>query len=157
LREADRVSGAAWAWFAVAVALGVAEITTLTLAFAMVAVACALAGVAAAAGAGIAVQVPVAVGTGLAGLLVVRPVVRRHLTSTGDTPPTGIRALIGAPAIVVSSVTGHSGQVRVGGELWAARLAASADDEEHPLVAGTRVWVASVDGATVTVYPSELT
>jgi membrane protein implicated in regulation of membrane protease activity len=151
------VSTAAWIWFAIALVLGVAEVATLTLAFGMVAVATTAAGIAAALDAPVAAQSAIAVVGGCALLLVVRPVVRRHL-ATSDDLPTGIRALIGSSAVVTVPVTGHGGQVRVRGELWAARLAVETFGSSTPaLPEGAHVTIAAVDGATVAVYPTELT
>ncbi|HVU71754.1 MAG TPA: NfeD family protein [Mycobacteriales bacterium] len=144
---------AAWIWFAVAVVLGLVEITTLTLAFAMVATGAAAAGVVAVLGGSGAVQSGVAAAVSAAGLLVVRPIVQKHLTAAGDVR-TGIHAMVGHPAVVTAPVSSHGGQVRIGGELWQARLAFDdADSTELPL--HTHVTVAGVDGTTVTVYPSD--
>lgn len=144
---------AAWIWFAVAVALGLVEVATLTLAFAMVATGAAAAGLAAVLGGSGAVQSGVAAAVSAAGLLVVRPIVTRHLSDAGDVR-TGIHAMVGHPAVVTLPVSSHGGQVRVGGELWQARLALDLSDETT-LPANTHVTVARVDGATVTVYPTE--
>lgn len=144
---------AAWIWFAVAIVLGLVEITTLTLAFAMVATGAVAAGIVAVAGGSVAVQSGVAAAVSSAGLLVVRPVVQKHLTGAGDVR-TGIHAMVGHPAVVTVPVSSHGGQVRIGGELWQARLAAvSSDSTELPVAA--QVTVAGVDGTTVTVYPSD--
>ena len=147
------MSAAAWTWFAVAIVLGVVEVTTLTLAFAMVATGAVAAGVVAVAGGSVAVQSGIAAAVSAAGLLLVRPVVQKHLTSAGDVR-TGIHAMVGLPAVVTVPVTNRGGQVRVGGELWQARLAISSEDTE--LAADTPVTVAGVvDGTTVTVYPTQ--
>jgi membrane protein implicated in regulation of membrane protease activity len=53
--------------------------------------------------------------------------------------PVGAEALVGQTAIVATPT-----QVRVAGELWAARA-------EHPLRVGDRVLVAAVEGLTLVV------
>lgn len=143
----------AWVWFGLAVALGALEIATLTLAFAMVALACALAGITAVAGAPLAAQIPVAVAAALGGVLVLRPVVARHLRP-GTAAPSGIAALTGATAVATTTLTMSEGQVRIDGVLWRARLA-YAPLAAGSVLAGAEVTVAAVDGATVTVYPKE--
>jgi membrane protein implicated in regulation of membrane protease activity len=144
---------AAWVWFVVAAGLGVAEVMTLTLAFAMVCTACVLAGATAALGGPMIAQVAVAVVAGGAGLAVVRPVVSRHLHGP-DSVRTGAGALPGTSAVATLPVTSDGGQVRLDGVLWRARLAY---DTSPPaaLPPGSEVVVASVDGATLVVYPSE--
>lgn len=145
---------AAWIWFAVAIVLGLVEITTLTLAFAMVATGAVAAGIVAVAGGSVAVQSGVAAAVSAAGLLLVRPVVQKHLTGAGEAR-TGVDAMVGLPAVVTVPVTEHGGQVRIGGELWQARLAVHSDHAELPVQ--MHVAVARVDGATVMVYPTDPT
>jgi membrane protein implicated in regulation of membrane protease activity len=144
---------AAWVWFVVAAGLGVAELMTLTFAFAMVSAACVFAGIAAALGAPGIAQAGVAVVAGGAGLALVRPVVARHLHGGGSVR-TGAGALPGAAAVATMPVSSDGGQVRLDGVLWRARLAY---DSSPPaaLPAGSDVVVASVDGATLVVYPTE--
>jgi membrane-bound serine protease (ClpP class) len=60
-------------------------------------------------------------------------------------PRTGAESLIGAEAEVVSACR-PSGQVRVDGELWAARCAEGADE-------GQSVRITEVDGLTLVVRP----
>ncbi len=147
---------AAIVWFVLAVVLGGAELATLTIALGLGAVGAAAAGVVALLGAGVPVQGGVFVaGTGLL-VVGVRPVVRRHLLGPGAGARSGTDALIGTTARVTSPVGPAGGQVKVGGELWAARLTFPGFAEAgHPLPTGSSVVVTAVDGASVLVSPLE--
>nr|WP_232959019.1 NfeD family protein [Corynebacterium marambiense] len=82
------------------------------------------------------------------GLLVfVRPVLRRRTRSAGvlDTSP---QALIGTSATVLEDVDGHSGQIRLGGDIWSARSL----DPTHRFTPGDRVNIIKIDGAIAVVW-----
>lgn len=137
-------------WLLLAVALCAGELFTLDLVLLM------LAG-AALAGAGTAlvtdalvVQAAVAGLTAVALLAVVRPVARRHLAV--PALPSGRDRLHGRTAVVVEAVGPDSGQVRLDGELWRARPWSGGPD----VAPGQTVVVAQVEGATLHVYPQEL-
>jgi membrane protein implicated in regulation of membrane protease activity len=137
-------------WLVLALALCAGELLTLDLVLLML-------GGAALAGGAAALLVDSAplqvLAAGLAGLLLlglVRPAVRRHVEVPGR--PSGRARLTGRTALVVQAVTAESGQVRVDGELWRARPWSAGLD----VPAGATVVVASVEGATLHVYPSEL-
>jgi membrane protein implicated in regulation of membrane protease activity len=88
----------------------------------------------------------------VAGLAVVRPLIRRQLRPRyGPQHRFGVAALVGRQARVVQEVTGHAGRVRIGGEEWSAR----AYDETLVIPAGTTVDVIEIEGATALVYPRE--
>ena len=138
-------------WLLLAVALCAGELFTLDLVLLMLAGA-ALAGSATALVADpFWVQAVVAGVTAVALLALVRPVARRHLTVPGL--PSGRERLLGRTAVVVQAVGPDAGQVRLDGELWRARPFAGGAD----VPAGRTVVVASVEGATLHVYPQELT
>jgi membrane protein implicated in regulation of membrane protease activity len=140
---------AAWvAWVVLAGLLGLAELHTLTLVLAMVAVAAGGAAVVAALGAGVVAQVLTFAGASLLLLGVVRPVARRHRQLPAGLQ-TGTAALVGRRAVVVQPVDHDGGQVRIGGEIWTARL--YADGPAAP--AGATVDVVGIDGATALVLP----
>jgi membrane protein implicated in regulation of membrane protease activity len=61
----------------------------------------------------------------------------------------GVETLVGRTGAVVSTLA-PAGQVRVGGELWAARTSAG------PLPPGARVGVAAVDGLVLVVEPVDV-
>ncbi|TDQ48783.1 NfeD family protein [Actinorugispora endophytica] len=137
-------------WLVVAVALGVAELFTLTLALGLLAAAALVAGVAGALGLGLVPQVLAFTATAAAGLLVVRPIARRHMTQ----PPilrSGTDALVGRSALVLEEVTGDGGRIRLSGEEWSAR----ALDESLTIPPGVHVDVMEIEGATAVVYPRE--
>jgi len=60
---------------------------------------------------------------------------------------TGIDALIGSRATVISTVNDAGGQVKIGGEVWSALGL----DGDRPLTPGTPVTVVDVRGATAVV------
>lgn len=137
-------------WLVAAVALGVAELFTLTLVLGLLAVAALVAGVVGAFGVGLAGQTLAFIIAGAAGLLVVRPIARRHMSQ----PPrlrSGTQALVGRSALVLEEVTGDGGRVRLSGEEWSAR----SFDETLTIPVGARVDVMEIEGATAVVYPRE--
>jgi membrane protein implicated in regulation of membrane protease activity len=87
----------------------------------------------------------------VAGVGLLGPVARRHLTGPRGGAPFGIEALVGKPGYVVQEVTGRAGRVRIGGEEWTAR----AMDDSVVIPAGATVGVLHIDGATAVVYPRE--
>ena len=139
------------AWLLLAAAFGVAEFFTLTLAFGLLAAAAVVAAVVAGLGAGLLLQILAFAVTGAAGLLIVRPIARRHMLN----PPLsreGSDALVGRSAVVLKEVTADHGLVKLAGEEWTAR----AFDETQVIPAGATVDVMEIDGATAVVYPREL-
>lgn len=140
----------AWIWVAIAVVLGIVEITTLSLFFVMLAGGALAAAGAAAFGAGLLLQVLVFCVVSVALLGAVRPVARRHML-TDSSPRMGVAALVGSKALVLERVDAHSGQVKLGGEVWTAR----SYDETQVLEPGQTVDVMEIRGATALVYRSE--
>ena len=138
------------AWLILAAVLGVAELVTMTLALGLIAVGALVAAGAAAAGGDGLVQFIAFIAASLAGLGVVRPIGLRHIRQ----PPllrSGTSALVGRSAIVVEEVSAHSGQVRIGGELWSSRPY----DETLTIPVGAAVDVFLIEGATALVHPRE--
>ncbi|GAB3450455.1 NfeD family protein [Streptomonospora sediminis] len=137
-------------WLIAAAALGIAEVFTLTLALGLLAAAALIAGVVGAVGMGFATQTAAFVIAAAAGLLVVRPIAKRHLR---QPPPlrSGTDRLVGQSAVVVNEVTGEQGRIKLSGEEWSARCI----DEDAVIPPGTRVDVMEIDGATAVVYPRE--
>src|SRR5690625_3508457 len=137
-------------WLIAAAALGIAEAFTLTLVLGLLAAAALVAGIVGAVGMGFAVQVAAFIVASAAGLLVVRPIAKRHLR---QPPPlrSGTDRLIGQSAVVVDEVTGEQGRIKLSGEEWSARCI----DEDTVIPPGTRVDVMEIDGATAVVYPRE--
>jgi membrane protein implicated in regulation of membrane protease activity len=139
----------AWVvWIVVAGVLGLAELHTVTLVLGMLAVAALPAAVVAALDGSPAAQVATFAVASVLLLGVVRPVARRHRHSVGGLRP-GAAALVGRQGVVVSAVDDRAGQVRIGGEVWSARLYAPGPSAS----AGTTVDVLAIDGATALVLP----
>ncbi len=139
------------AWLGLAVVLGLIEVTTLDLTFLMLA-AGALAGSGVAlAGGPVVLQAIVALVASVAMLAVVRPTALRHLR-TPTASRTGVAALVGTEAVAIERVDGHSGFVKLKGEVWSARTY----DPAHVIEPGRNVEVVQIDGATAVVYESEL-
>lgn len=135
-----------WGWWVLGalVLLGV-EALTLDLVFASLAVGAVVGAMAAALGANVLVQVLAAVATALLTLFALRPAALR-LLHTEDTE-TNIDALIGAGALVMERVDSRGGRVKVGGEIWSARVRRAGTEFQ----AGTDLVVVAIEGATAVV------
>lgn len=140
-----------WLWGVIAaVALGV-ELLTGTLYFALVSVG-ALAGLGVGAfGAPPLVQALTMGGVTVAGILVARPFAKRHFTRLPLPTRTGVDALPGAEGVALTGITMESGQIRLKGEVWSARL--DPDVTSEPVSHNSRVSVSRIDGATALVFP----
>jgi membrane protein implicated in regulation of membrane protease activity len=79
-------------------------------------------------------------------LAVVRPIARRHMR-TPRAVRTGVAALVGTEAVVLESVDGSDGRIKLAGEVWSAR----AYDGDSVFAVGQRVHVLEIDGATALV------
>ncbi|WP_322759990.1 NfeD family protein [Frankia sp. Cr2] len=142
----------AWLWWLViAGALGVGEMLTLALILGMTAIAALVAAIVAGVGGGVLTQLMAFAATSVALLLGLRPVARRHLNQS-PAVAMGMDALIGRTGVVLESVDGDDGRVKIGGEVWSARLTIAG----QPLEPGTSVRVLRIDGATAVVHPAEL-
>lgn len=80
-------------------------------------------------------------------LALVRPTLRRRLSSAAALE-TGIQALEGKKAVVLEQITQHHGQVKLDGEVWTARPL-NDHDVYQP---GDQVTVMRIDGATAVVW-----
>ena len=81
------------------------------------------------------------------GLVVgLRPALKRKYLAPSPIK-TGMDAVIGSKAVVISTVDGQGGQVKIGGEVWSA----IGVDGHRPLPPGTAVTVVEVRGATAVV------
>lgn len=138
-------------WLILAVLLGVAEAFTLTLAFGILGGAALVTAVVAGVGAPFVMQVLAFAASSIAGLMIVRPIARRHAL----LPPIsreGADALVGKRARVLTEVTGSRGLIHVAGEDWSARSL----DDTLVIPEGAEVDVMEIQGATAIVYPREL-
>ena len=138
----------AWVWWIVAAGvLAVAEVLTGgSLVLFMLAGGAAAGGLTAALGAPPALAVGVFALVSVALLGLVRPVARRHMRLSRETR-TNVAALVGAEALVLESVDGLDGRIKLAGEVWSAR----AYDGQSVFEPGTRVQVLQIDGATALV------
>ncbi|AWS47167.1 NfeD family protein [Streptosporangium sp. 'caverna'] len=138
-------------WLIFAVVLGVAELFTLTTALGLLGGAALLTSVAALLGLPIPLQLLVFTASLVAGVVVVRPIAKRHLKLQPSSKRFGIQALVGKTAYVLREVNGREGRVQIGGEEWSAK----AYDETLVIPAGAVVDVIEIEGATALVYPRE--
>lgn len=135
-------------WIGGALALGILEMLSLDLVLAMFAGGAIAGAIAYLFGASVPVQFIVAALTSVLLLVTLRPWLLRHLRDRMPLVETNSAALVGRDAVVVATVTGAGGRVKLNGEVWSAR--ADADDSLPP---GTEVRVARIDGATAVVVP----
>lgn len=141
----------AWAgWLGAGLLLATAELVSLDLVLLMLAVGAFAGAATSALGAGAALSTIVAAVVALAMLGLARPSLIRRL-HRGPELASGVKALVGAPAVVLELVDAHSGQVKIGGEVWSAR----SFDPTLRLDVGSRVNVYEIDGATAVVYPED--
>ncbi|WP_336083846.1 NfeD family protein [Nocardia sp. SSK8] len=139
---------AAIVWLIAGIVLAAAEMLTGDLTLLMLgAAALGTAGVSAAAG--LPLWGDALVFAAISGVLFlgVRPVLRRRF-GTPPPNPTGVDALTGKSALVLEEVAAHSGQVKLGGEVWTARPL----DPSEVYEAGVTVYVMKIDGATAVVW-----
>ena len=137
-----------WVWWMIATGvLAVGEILTPGAFFlGPVALATLLAAVVAVAGAALTVQWILFIVAAIASLGILRPIAKRHIKMPARLR-TGTAALVGTQAVVLERVDADSGQVKIGGEIWTARVY----DEDDVLEPGARVHVMKIDGATALV------
>ncbi len=82
------------------------------------------------------------------GLLVLaRPALKRAMVHQRELK-TNVDALVGARAVVESTVDARNGRVRIGGDVWSAR----ALDEQQVIETGRTVTVVEISGATAVVW-----
>jgi membrane protein implicated in regulation of membrane protease activity len=137
----------AWVvWFALAGVLVVGEMLTTTLLLGMVAAGAVAAGVTSLFHGDFLVQVVAFAVVSLAGLLLVRPVARRHLRTPAELR-TGVAALVGVDAEVLAEVDARDGRIKISGETWSARSA----DGMSVYPPGMTVRVVKISGATALV------
>ena len=138
-----------WAlWLTTFLAFAVVEMLTLDLFFIMLGGG-ALAGlIADFAGADFWLQIVIFCVVSLLMVVFLRPVALKHLHKGPEEQRSNIDRLIGQPALVIEAVTGTSGLVKIGGDVWTARSVGGVLD------AGATVQVTKIDGATAVVASS---
>ncbi|MCC2333453.1 NfeD family protein [Cellulomonas wangsupingiae] len=135
-------------WVGGALTLGILEMLSLDLVLIMFAGGALAGALAYALGAPVAVQILVAALTSTALLVLLRPWLLRHLKGRVTLTETNAAALVGRSAVVVATVDGTTGRVKLAGEVWSARTA-----DGGSLPAGATVTVTKIDGATAVVSP----
>lgn len=134
-------------WLGLAMLLGVAELFSLNLVLIMLSVGALVGMLVALLGLTIPLQIVFAAGASIAMLSFVRPEVVQ-LLNRGPNLKTGSDALIGKEGFAIGEITQHSGQVKLGGEVWSARP--YVDDDVIP--AGAKVQLFEIRGATAYVH-----
>ena len=132
-------------WLGAAGALLVAEMLTVDLLFASLAFSAFMAAIANGLGFEMAAQGLV---FGLAAgvsLFILRPIALKHLKKRPADFATNVDALIGAPAVALTEVTVHNGQVKLSGEIWSARSQGASISKDSILE------VVAIEGATAIV------
>lgn len=138
--------GQAWmVWLGVALVLVAIEAATVDFTFLMLAGGAVGASVAAAFGAPPAVQAVVAALVAVALLAIVRPWLKKRLSTGAPQQIMGTAAHVGRSAVAIDRVTPAGGRVKLAGETWSAR---TLGDDIEP---GEEVVVDSIDGATAVV------
>lgn len=134
-------------WLIAAALLGLGEIATLSFFLGPVALAAVIAALVAVAGVGVEGQFIVFIAASIASLVFIRPIARRHLRVPGQIR-SGTEALVGAPVMILETVTRDGGKVKLAGEVWTAR----AFDEDEVFEEGERAEVVKIEGATALVH-----
>lgn len=141
----------AWiGWLVLILAFLVIEMLTLDFTFLMLSIG-GLAGLGAdLLGAPLWLQVIIAAALAAVLLLVLRPPLLRRIRRGEDPALSNVDALLGLRGTVVSTVSAHSGQVKLAnGDVWTART------EAGELEPGMHVRVSRIDGATAVVRSLE--
>ncbi|MFG1645439.1 NfeD family protein [Amycolatopsis sp. NPDC049252] len=139
----------AWAlvWLIVGIALMIAEVLSGDFVLIMLGIAALFGAGADALTGNLLIDVVVFAVTSVGMLALVRPALKRRFLA-GSGHRTGIDALIGARAVVVSTVDFETGQVKLAGDVWSAR---SISEQHEPIAPGTAVTVVEIAGATAVV------
>jgi membrane protein implicated in regulation of membrane protease activity len=134
------------AWVGIALALGAIELASVDFVFLMLAAGALAGALAAVLGVPVVGQVLVSLAVAALALLLVRPVIKRQFTIP-EARDIGTAAQIGRSALVLSTVTGTDGRIKLGGETWTARTA----PDTATCLPGQEVRVVSIEGATAIV------
>ncbi|MBM9466167.1 NfeD family protein [Nakamurella leprariae] len=137
---------AAWIWLSGAVLLSVAEALGAEFVLLMLGGGALAAALSAVFTDSLIIQLVVFALTSVALVVGLRPHLLRRFNQRPSIA-TGIDALIGSRATVISTVDATGGQVKIGGEVWSA----VGVDGHRPMPPGTSVTVVEVRGATAVV------
>lgn len=138
-------------WLAVGLVLAVAEVLSGEFVLLMLGGGALVAGGAALLGIGTALSAIVFVIASVLLVFAVRPAVRRRLDRGVGVSIMHSEALVGHAAVVLATVDGHGGRVKIDGDVWSAR----ALDHTEVIEEGARVTVIEIKGATAFVVPRD--
>lgn len=134
-------------WLVAGGGLLVAEMLTVNLLFASLAFSAFAAAAANALGWDVAAQGVVFAVAAVVSLFILRPIALKNLKRSAPDQATNIDALIGSPALALTTITDLAGQVKLNGEVWSAR------SESGSIPTDARVEVVAIEGATAVVKP----
>lgn len=134
-------------WVAIAIVAGVVEVFTLDLIFLMVAGGSLVAALTGVVTGSITLSILAFALATVALLLGARPPLRRYMVRGVPAEAMHTDALVGRLAEVTEAVDAATGRIRLGGEVWSARL----EDGEPAVAPGNTVRVLRIDGATAVV------
>ena len=131
-------------WLAVIGVLVVVELMTYGLYFAALAVAAVVPLILSLLGLDLWIQALGFLVASVAALVVVRPLIKKW---QGEKPErlTNTNSLIGKEALALTDITEHSGEAKIWGEVWSARV------KEGMRSKGAKLVVEEIDGATLIV------
>jgi membrane protein implicated in regulation of membrane protease activity len=135
-------------WLIAGVLLAIAELFTLDFVLIMLAGGAFAAAAVGLADVSIPIQALVFAVVSTAGLVAVRPAIRKRLHRGAEPAIMGVDAIEGSEATVIEQVREGRGMVKIGGELWSARPY----DMTQVIEAGEQVRVVEVRGATALVW-----
>lgn len=140
-----------WAgWFGLGLVLGTAEMLTLDMTLLMLAGGAVAGGLTALVVPGLViVQVLVALLVAVLLLLLARPTLLERVRKAPGYR-NSLNQLVGSQALATAEITVDTGEVKVDGQLWNAKLVVPGR-----VVAGQKVEVQEVNGTTLMVYPLE--
>jgi membrane protein implicated in regulation of membrane protease activity len=142
-------------WLGAAFGLGLIELLVPEVVVIMLAGGALAGSVAAAFGAPIWAQFLVFGVASVAAVRFLRPWALRVIKKSTPNIPIGVAALKGQRVPALTEISTTSGQIKLAGEVWSARLADPTAGRFPPpnLPAGTEVLVTEIDGATAVVFP----
>ena len=138
------------AWLGIALALTAIEVASVDFVFLMLAGGALVGAFVAALGFNVYVQTVAAVLSSVILLFVVRPMLKRRFTVPLGIHRIGVAGQIGRSALVLETVTTLDGRIRLGGEIWSARLSPGTAQ----CLPGQEVQVVAIEGATAIVTQS---
>ncbi len=134
-------------WVAIAIVAGVVEVFTLDLIFLMVAGGALVAAATAVVSGSVTLSILAFALSTVLLLLGARPPLRNYMLRRLPAEAMHTDALVGRLAEVTEAVDSTDGRVRIGGEVWSARL----EGDEPAVAPGHSVRVLRIDGATAVV------